>query len=227
MQKIEGHDKFSYSTFLKANKAFEEKKHDIAAKGYTECIENGQKTGFVFYDLANTYSLLNDYGKAILNYERAYKYIPRFAYLNINYDIALEKVKQRSIRPFLLHQYTYNEIYIAIVFLLMLSVFFIGSSMLRTKVQQICKLISVIVITCFFLLSLTFAKKLIIDSASAVILSNVTNIKDMPMEDAKTISPVYAGNIVVVLNSISNWYKIKKYDKIGWIRHSEAEYIDI
>jgi tetratricopeptide (TPR) repeat protein len=57
--------------FAKANEAFAQGHFKEAIAGYEGLVRDGQWSANVFYDLGNAYFRVGDFGRAILNYERA------------------------------------------------------------------------------------------------------------------------------------------------------------
>src|SRR5438093_6443852 len=57
--------------FAKANQEFAQGHFKEAISGYEALIRAGQWSANVFYDLGNAYFRTNDFGRAILNYERS------------------------------------------------------------------------------------------------------------------------------------------------------------
>src|SRR5207249_9673837 len=61
----------SDAQFTKANQEFAEGHFKEAISGYEALIRSGQWSANVFYDLGNAYFRTGNFGRAILNYERA------------------------------------------------------------------------------------------------------------------------------------------------------------
>ncbi len=59
------------ATFAQANAAYAAKNYREAIGGYESLVKNGRWSASVFYDLGNSYFRGEDFGRAILNYERA------------------------------------------------------------------------------------------------------------------------------------------------------------
>src|SRR5437762_11413475 len=57
--------------FAKANQEFAQGHFKEAISGYEALIHSGQWSANVFYDLGNAYFRTGDFGRGILNYERA------------------------------------------------------------------------------------------------------------------------------------------------------------
>ncbi len=67
-----------------ANKFYRNGEVEKAASGYRYLVESGVKNGYLFYNLGNAEFQLGNTGKAVLWYERARRYLPRFDDLNYN-----------------------------------------------------------------------------------------------------------------------------------------------
>src|SRR5437016_8309137 len=57
--------------FTKANQEYAQGHFKEAISGYEALVRDGQWSANVFYDLGNAYFRAGDFGRAILNYERA------------------------------------------------------------------------------------------------------------------------------------------------------------
>src|SRR5262244_1508037 len=59
------------TNFAKANQEYAQGHFKEAISGYEALVSAGQWSANLFYDLGNAYFKTNDFGRAILNYERA------------------------------------------------------------------------------------------------------------------------------------------------------------
>src|SRR6266511_4693608 len=59
------------SDFTKANQEYAQGHFKEAISGYEALVRSGQWSANLFYDLGNAYFRTGDFGRAILNYERA------------------------------------------------------------------------------------------------------------------------------------------------------------
>src|SRR5437660_9345507 len=59
------------SDFAKANQDYARGNFKEAISGYETLVGSGQRSANLFYDLGNAYFRTGDFGRAILNYERA------------------------------------------------------------------------------------------------------------------------------------------------------------
>lgn len=78
------------ATFQAANDAYDAKQFDRAIGLYQSLIEHGVINGYIFYNLGTAYFRTGDLGRAILNYRRAKRLLPRFGDLERNLRVALE-----------------------------------------------------------------------------------------------------------------------------------------
>lgn len=79
--------------FFKANQAYKEARFPEAVHGYTRLIQAGHENGHIYYNLGNTFLRLNEIGEAILNYERAKRFMPRDPDLRFNLQYVHDQVQ--------------------------------------------------------------------------------------------------------------------------------------
>lgn len=78
------------AVFQQANAAYEAKRFEDAIALYESLVrEHGVVNGYLFYNLGNAYFRSGDLGRAILNYRRAQRLVPRFSDLARNLDASL------------------------------------------------------------------------------------------------------------------------------------------
>src|ERR1700676_4372195 len=127
------------STFAQANTQFAKANEEYAAGHFQEAIDgyetlarSGQWSATLLYDLGNAYFRTSDFGRAILNYERALALEPRHPEADANLRIARDEAHalelavnapERSLQLMTLNQYT---IAVAIAFWIgILGIFFL------------------------------------------------------------------------------------------------------
>src|SRR5438046_9550199 len=86
------------SAFAKANQAYTEARFQEAAEGYESLIQSGQWNATLFYDLGNAYYRLGNFGKAILNYERAVALDPHHPEADANLRLARDEARALELR---------------------------------------------------------------------------------------------------------------------------------
>lgn len=75
------------------NMAYQKSDFATAAKCYSEVLEAGYADAEVYYNLGNAYFRQDEFGQAILNYERALRLKPNFRDAQENLDLAYSKTE--------------------------------------------------------------------------------------------------------------------------------------
>src|ERR1700746_3558333 len=91
--------------FAKANQEFAQGDFKEAISGYEALIRGGQWSANVFYDLGNAYFRAGDFGRAILNYERALALERHHPEATANLQIARDEAHALEIQPSGLERY--------------------------------------------------------------------------------------------------------------------------
>ena len=79
----------------KGNAAYGKGNFELAAQCYSAILDSGQRQPQVYYNLGNAYYRLDEYGLAILNYERALKLKPGYRDARQNLDLANSKTEDQ------------------------------------------------------------------------------------------------------------------------------------
>jgi len=95
----------SDAQFTKANQEFAQGHFKEAISGYEALIRSGQWSANVFYDLGNAYFRTGDFGRAILNYERALALEQHHPEATANLQIARDEAHALEIQPSSLERY--------------------------------------------------------------------------------------------------------------------------
>ena len=95
----------SGADFAKANEEFAQGHFKEAIAGYEALISAGQWNPNLFYDLGNAYFRTKDFGRAILNYERALALDRHHPEATANLQIARDEARTLELQPSLLERY--------------------------------------------------------------------------------------------------------------------------
>ncbi len=79
------------SLFRQANQQYQESSFEAALETYQKILDSGHESGALFYNIGNTHFKLGELGRAILNYERAQRLMPR------NQDVKANLALSRSL----------------------------------------------------------------------------------------------------------------------------------
>ena len=93
------------STFAKANQAYSEGRFQEAVDGFQSLVDSGRWSANLFYDLGNAWFRLGDFGKAILNYERALALDPQHPEATANLRLARDEARALELRKNWIERY--------------------------------------------------------------------------------------------------------------------------
>ena len=85
--------------FAKANQEYAGGDFKAAIADYEELVRSGQDTPNVFYNLGNAYFRQNNFGRAILNYERALALEPHHPEAQANLRVARDEARALELIP--------------------------------------------------------------------------------------------------------------------------------
>src|SRR5437762_11786459 len=91
--------------FAKANQEFAQGHFKEAITGYEGLVRAGQWSANIFYDLGNAYFRTGNFGRAVLNYERALVLEPHHPEATANLQIARDEAHALELQPGRLERY--------------------------------------------------------------------------------------------------------------------------
>src|SRR5215510_2971360 len=95
----------SDAQFSKANQEYAQGHFKEAIAGYEALVRAGQWNANLFYDLGNAYFRTRDFGRAILNYERALALDQHHPEATANLQIARDESRALELQPTRLERY--------------------------------------------------------------------------------------------------------------------------
>ena len=230
----------SIDLFNKANSLYQKGNFKEAIKYYEKIVNYGYNSGEVFYNLGNSYYRLKKYPYAILNFERAKRINPSDEDIDFNLKIANLQIvdKIEPLPKFFITEWfegirdTFSSstwaIFTTILFwitLFSLALFwYLYSSLLRRVFFSLG-----IVGIAFTIISLTFSYQMYnkeTHHTEGIIFTPTISVKSAPDESGTDIFILHEGTKVSVLDSLSNWKKIRIANgNVGWIHSKEFEII--
>jgi tetratricopeptide (TPR) repeat protein len=220
--------------FYKGNALYEEGKYDEAIHEFEAVIEQGLESGNLYYNIGNCYFKKGELGKAILNYERARRLIPRDSDLKSNYKFALSRLQydiseksswmKRVINVF--HFLSLNEITILLSSAFVLLMLFFILRLFIRGLRKYTFLIAVCVILAIILLSIPLVERITLLNTEAVVIAENPEVRFEPLDSATTHFTLYEGMKITMLETKQEWARIRRADgKVGWIKNGEIEKI--
>jgi tetratricopeptide (TPR) repeat protein len=221
--------------FYKGNTLYEQGRYDDAISEYLKLLAQGIESGNLYYNIGNCYFKKGERGKAILNYERAKRLMPRDSDLDSNYKFALSQINintsvksvpwyEKTVGIFSFLSLDELTVLISVLSVLIIVILITRLFIPLSKKPFILFLSCLIIAFVFTVLSLV--NSILVIDREAVVIMNNPEAKYEPFESATTHYTLHEGMKVYLLQSKKDWVKIKRSDgKMGWIRNQVIEKI--
>jgi len=222
--------------FFKANRFYDDGNFKNAAKLYNQLISQGVVSGNIYYNLGNAYYKMGKTGKALLNYERAKKFIPdnEGLFANISFIKSTLNVKQPQ-ETYSLYQKVWRSIRSAVSintwFVISVILFFsacmvLGIGFLSYRFRGKSHVISGILIFSF-IISLT----LFIDSYNSnkhfkegIIIASKADVRYSPSYSGVVAFELVEGMKAQIIRKQDTWTYIRlNKGKSGWVESEAIE----
>ena len=226
--------------FDQANKLYQQENYEQAIEKYLEIQNSGYESWQLYYNLGNSYYKTRQFGRAILNFERALKLNPKNEDIQFNLELANLSVVDKIISP---PQFITTTLFsdlkklwgmqiltfLALGFYLILALIIIMKIISRRRtVQRILNLVLVPAVIVFLLIALTFVTRVNDSSTSryAIVLADKIDVLSSPGAQATELFSLHEGLKFKVEEIRDDWAKIRLADgKVGWVRKDFFEII--
>lgn len=219
------------TSFYLANSFYEQANYDEAIKQYNSILESGLESGNLYYNLGNCFFKKQELGRALLNYEKARRLIPKDLDLESNYEYACSLIKDGAVAfgkslpckvlNSLFEKFTVDGLTILLsAFYILILVSILISLFLKPVRKQV--LIFAVFMGLFFIAGFIGLKgKIALLHKEAIVISKQADAKFEPIDKATTHFTLYEGMKVEIISSKDSWYKVKRQDtKSGWVENS-------
>ena len=218
------------SVFAKANQAYSEGRFQEAAEGYESLVQSGQWNANLFYDLGNACYRLGNFGKAILNYERALALDPRHPEAEANLRLARDEARALELRKDWVERYvsmaTVKQYSIATAVALWSALFIVAQMLLsrRRSAARIALVVLSVVVFAASVFSIITLENGTRGSALAVVIAKEIEARLATADNAKSILLLPAGSEITILSERGDWlYAALPNNQRGWIPAASAE----
>lgn len=200
--------------------------------------EGGVKNGKLFYNIGNIYFLLDDLGRAILNYRRAERYIPNdpnleknLAYArSVRQDKLPDKEQEKILKSLFFYHYDLDPktriVFFAAAYL-SFWLFAVTRIFSRRPFTSWGLAVSLIFVFLFGLSLAVESRKYTTDSTGVILQQEVTGRQgDGKSYQPSFESPLHAGTEFVLLEKRDDWWRIELTDgSTSWIPANSAELV--
>jgi len=218
--------------FAKANQEFAQGHFKEAISGYEALIRSGQWSANVFYDLGNAYFRTGDFGRAILNYERALTLERHHPEATANLQIARDEAHALEIQPSSLERYlqfaSLNQYSIAAATAFWLAIFAMFALIFKQRrsaraiAVSICCLL-VLAVAVYAIFTLERGSK---GQALAVVTGKDVQARLATADTANSVLALPTGSEIKILSTRGDWiYAALPNNLRGWIPAKNAEQV--
>ncbi len=218
--------------FAKANQEFAEGHFKEAISGYEALIRSGQWSANVFYDLGNAYFRTGDFGRAILNYERALALERHHPEATANLQIARDEAHALEIQPSSLERYlqfaSLNQYSIAAATAFWLAIFAMFALIFkqRRSARAIALSISCLLVLAVAVYAIFTLERGSKGQALAVVTGKDVQARLATADTANSVLALPAGSEIRILSTRGDWiYAALPNNLRGWIPAKNAEQV--
>ena len=222
----------SEGDFTKANQEYAQGHFKEAISGYEVLVRAGQWSANLFYDLGNAYFRVGDFGRAILNYERALALERHHPEATANLQIARDEAHALELQQSWPERYlqfaSVNEYSIgaAIAFWLAVSaivmlIFARRRSATLIATLMFCLLVSAVAIYAVYALELGSS-----GSALAIVTGKNVQARLATADSANSVLALPPGSEIKILSTRGDWiYAALPNTLRGWIPAKDAQQV--
>ena len=218
--------------FGKANQEFGQGHFKEAIAGYEALVHAGQWNANLFYDLGNAYFRTRDFGRAILNYQRALALDNHHPEATANLQIARDESRALELQPTKLERYAQfaniNQFTMAAVVAFWLGIFGIVMAIFARRRSPAVISLSIF---CLLVCAMTIWAIHTLDKGSegrglAIVTGNDVQARLATADTANSVLALPPGSEIKILSTRGDWmYAALPNDLRGWIQTKNAELV--
>ena len=220
----------SDAEFAKANQEYAQGYFKEAIAGYEALVRGGQWNANLFYDLGNAYFRTRDFGRAILNYERALALDQHHPEATANLQIARDESRALELQPTRPERYlqfaSINQYSIAAAVAFWLGVFGIVALLFSRRRSAAQMALSIL---CLVMCGMAAWAIHTLDGGSngralAIVTGNDVQARLATADTANSVLALPPGSEIKILSTRGDWtYAALPNDLRGWIQTKNAE----
>jgi tetratricopeptide (TPR) repeat protein len=218
--------------FTKANQEYAQGHFKEAISGYEALVRAGQWSANLFYDLGNAYFRVGDFGRAVLNYERALALERHHPEATANLQIARDEAHALELQASWPERYlqfaSVNEYSIAAAIAFWLAVFAIVVLIFRRRrsATLIATFIFCLLISAFAIYAAYTLERGSNGSALAIVTGKNVQARLATADTANSVLALPSGSEVKILSTRGDWiYAALPNNLRGWIPVKDAQQV--
>ena len=222
----------SDAEFAKGNQEFAQGHFKEAIASYEALVGEGQWNANLFYDLGNAYFRTGDFGRAILNYERALALDQHHPEATANLQIARDESRALELQPSRMERYlqfaSTNQYSIAAAAAFWLGIF--GVVVLIFARRRSAALISLWIL-CLLVCPVAVCAAYAIEHGSkgralAIVTGKDVQARLATADTANSVLALPPGSEIKILSTRGDWiYAALPNDLRGWVQTKNAEQV--
>ena len=220
----------SEAQFTKANQEYATGDFKAATADYEELVRAGQDTPNLFYNLGNAYFRQKDFGRAILNYERALALDPRHPEAQANLRIARDEARALELLSTRIERWlavaTTDQYTVAGGIAFWVGAFAIAMFVFNRRRAALALSIlsmSILVVALFAIYQLNRGKN---GSGLAVVITDNAEARLATADTASRVLTLPAGSEIQILSRRGDWiYAGLPNNLRGWMPANSAEQV--
>lgn len=218
--------------FARANQEYAQGNFQEAVTGYEALVRAGQWNANLFYDLGNAYFRTGDFGRAILNYERALAVDRHHPEATANLQIARDEARALELQPGRLERYlqfaSTDQYSVAgaaafwvMIFAVVAAIFVRRRSPALMALSMCCLLVFAISVWAIYTLEQGNKGR-----AFAIVTGKDVQARLATADTANTVLALPPGSEIKILSTRGDWmYAALPNDLRGWIQANNAEQV--
>ena len=223
---------FAQTDFDKANQEYAQRHFKEAIADYETLVRSGPLSANLFYDLGNAYFRTGDFGRAILNYERALALERHHPEATANLQIARDEAHALELQQSLPERYlqfaSINEFSIAAVIAFWLAVLAIVMLIFarRRSAPLIATLIFCLLVSAVAVYAVYTLERGSNGSALAIVTGKNVQARLATADTANSVLALPPGTEVKILSTRGDWiYAALPNSLRGWIPAKDAQQV--
>src|SRR5712664_3499696 len=216
--------------FTKANQEYAQGHFKEAISGYEALVRTGQWSANLFYDLGNAYFRAADFGRAILNYERALALEPHHPEATANLQIARDEARALEMQPSWLERYlqfaSVNQYTITAAVAFWIAALCLAALIFarRRSAAMVALLLVMLLVFAGAIFATWQLERGSKGSALAVVIGKDVQARLATADTANSILALPPGSEVKILSTRGDWtYAALPNSLRGWIPAKNAE----